>query len=235
MRPRAPGALPPAPPNLNPQIGRAFPTAEEGITGGTRHSRQVLVLNDTPFAVVAGFISGQTSIWHITHYDGTAFYWCFDPGADMTGGGYSVDLSDYSPTATAQQAAQYLAAKSQVIEAFVRAGTAEARNWPWKITAEQQTIGGVARWCVVFERGYPPGAPGTEASRATPILSIPQFGGNDGPHALINWYAQPFDPGERGTDLLPARFGFNRAVLPLAPSNRDTTTVIVPFEPPRPA
>lgn len=231
MRPRAPGALPPAPPNVNPQIGRAFPTAEEGITGGTRHSRQVLVLNDTPFSVTAAFIVGHAPQFSLTHYDGTPFYWTFDESSTVN---FSVSLEDYAPAATAQQAAQYLAAKSQELEAMVLAGTIARSAWPWKVTAEQQTIAGVARWCVVFERGYPPGAPGTEASRATPILSIPQFGGNTGQYGLINWYAQPFDPGERGTDLLPARFGFNRAVLPLAPSQRDTTTVTVPFEVPGP-
>lgn len=220
MRPPVVGFVPPAPPTASGVVraGSASPVV---------HSVEYLVLNDTPFAGVAEF---GVRYFHLTHYDGTFFYCVFDVG-NFPGGpaGYSVDLTDYVPAATAEAAANYLHGKFAALRALVVAETQPASAWPWTSSVAQVTVGGVQRWAVRLERGYPAGDP-DESFRATPIVGLPQYGGDDGAHSLINWAALTFSPGMRSKDMVAARFGkANYAALPVANANNGGNVPIDPY------
>jgi hypothetical protein len=239
MRPQAPvGFRPPAPPS-NPQIGRAIPTEEGSAPGGVRHSRETLILAPHPFANTAAIGAAHLPIAHLTHYNGTVFYVVTsDNGLTVEQmssepwdhGLFSVSLDQYQAGWTAEQAAAHMADRFNSNYGMAHGvphngRTIQVSEWPWKAWAEQVMYEGTLRWAFTVERGYPAGTPGTEASRADPIWTMVQTGANTETQCLIGYTARIFTPGERGYDLLPARVGMQRAVMPLGQSLADNTTI----------
>jgi hypothetical protein len=200
--------------------------------------------------------AGVLPLGHWTHYDGTPFYYTTNDlhggGEPWTSNQWSASFDHWESAPgeiiagtgvanpDAEASARFIVSILNINYRMARGvpynlRTTTLAGWPWKAWAEQVLYESVLRWAVTIERGYPAGTgypnglqAGGDAARTSPIWDIPQSagGGNTETTALIGYTARIFTPGERGYDMLPARFGLNRAVMPLGNAPLETTQVI---------
>jgi hypothetical protein len=224
MRPHYPGNLPAlVVPPVNPQIAAAIP-GQAGDIPAVVHSRQLIMLNDAPFAhTAATLLKLQIDEFPLICYEGVEQNLGFGAASECC-----IDLHEFTAGMTAAQALAYIQAAAD--DAANLKVASPGIYWTWRIYTRHESVehlwtGAPAalQYCVWFERRYPT-KDGTESHRATAILDTDAMMNSDHP-ADLAWnvigqaYESRFWPGERNIDIFPARHGpVQRAVMPLGPT-----------------